>query len=153
MSRVGRHEQITVHSKHQFDETIQRYLAAGYGPQMMTSDVAVLFRRGDQARLGCAFWFFVVVFFPIAIIMAIVQANKPGDSRVTIRLEAAPAIVLPKPQDFLAAMPETLRMSEDQKFWWDGAIWVDASEVTPPMADKSADGRLWWDGEEWRAAR
>ncbi len=153
MSGVARHEQITVHSKQQFDLTVQRYLAAGYGPQMITNDVAVLFRRGEQGSLGCAFWFWLFFFFPIAIVIALSQGNKPGDSSVTIRLEPAPAVALPKPQQFVAPLPDTLRMSEDRESWWDGASWVSASEVTPPMADKSADGRLWWDGEEWRAAR
>lgn len=148
------HQQVVVDSKDRFDTAIQQYISAGYGPRQMTNDTAILFKPGAEPKLGCMFWFWVLVFFPVAIVMAINNNKKEtGESTVTIRLERSPASVLPGPDSFAPDMPNQLQMTPDREQWWDGGGWVDADRATPPMATKSADGRLWWDGEEWRAAR
>lgn len=148
------HQQVVVDSKERFDTTIQQYISAGYGPRQMTNELAILFKPGAQNNLGCMFWFWIFVFFPVAIVMAVNNSNKEtGELTVTIRLEKSTASVLPGPGAFVPDMPAELQMSPDRDHWWDGGAWVNADHSAPPMATKSADGRLWWDGEEWRAVR
>jgi hypothetical protein len=44
----------------------------------------------------------------------------------------------------------SVQMSDDRRFWWDGATWRDAEHEVPPAAQRSGDGSLWWDGFNWR---
>jgi len=46
--------------------------------------------------------------------------------------------------------PETVRLTSDRRYWWDGQFWRDSLLGAPPAAKRSADGRFWWDGVEWR---
>jgi hypothetical protein len=44
----------------------------------------------------------------------------------------------------------SVQMSDDRRFWWDGAAWRDAEHEVPPAAQRSGDGNFWWDGFNWR---
>lgn len=146
------HQQVVVGTKQEFDAAVQNYIAMGFGPRQMSNELAILYRASQQKGLGCAFWFWVIFFFPIAIIMLMMRSNQPGEQTVTIRLEqSTPAPPLPGPASFAPQTPQTLQMSEDRRTWWDGQTWVAADRATPPMARRSTDGNLWWDGQEWRA--
>lgn len=151
MAKGPQHQQFVVDSKEHFDMAVQQYIAMGFGPRQMTSELAILARQGQQKGLGCGFVFWMVVFFPIALIMLFNRSNQVAEQTVTIRLVQSNVSVLPGPAGFAPAMPQDLCMSDDREFWWDGGTWVAAEQATPPMAKKSADGNLWWDGEEWRA--
>jgi hypothetical protein len=49
---------------------------------------------------------------------------------------------------------ESGQLSEDGRWWWDGAEWkaVDTQEPTIEAGQLSEDGQWLWDGSEWRAA-
>lgn len=132
---------------------IQQYVARGYGPRQMGHDLAILAKPGKQKNLGCGFIFWLIVFFPIAIIMAVNRGKVAQEATVTIRLDPSAATPSPTSSTPQSTMPEQLKMSDDGAYWWDGAKWVDANQATPPMAKKSPDGGLWWDGQKWRAIR
>lgn len=153
MAKRPQNHLIVATSKAEFDMTVQQYIGWGYGPRQITSDMAILFRPGSHKSLGCGFVFWLLVFFPIAIIMAVSNANQAAESTVTIRLDTAGGLVLPPPPSARPPMPTELTMSEDRGFWWDGSTWVSTDQSSPPMAPQAADGTLWWDGEEWRATR
>lgn len=153
MASGPQHQQIVVNSKQQFDAAIQHHIAMGFGPRQMNAELAILVRPGQQKNLGCAFIFWVLVFFPVAIIMMMNNNKQAQEQSVTIRLDPLSGSVLPAPGSAVPAMPRELQMSQDREYWWDGGSWVLVSHSTPPMAQKSADGSLWWDGEEWRAVR
>ena len=153
LAKKATHQQVVVHSKEQFDVAIQRFLAMGYGPRQMTAELAILVKPGQQKNLGCAFIFWCLAFFPIAIMMAVARNKQAQESTVTIRLDATGGSVLPPPDAPAPPLPQALSMSEDRQSWWDGANWVSVASATPPMAKKNPDGSLWWDGEEWRAVR
>jgi hypothetical protein len=53
----------------------------------------------------------------------------------------------PAPQQTLQ---QTVHMSPDGNYWWDGYAWRDAGQMAPPHAQRSGDGALWWDGRGWR---
>ena len=142
-----------VHSKEQFDIAVQSYLAMGYGPRQMTAELAILAKPGQQKNLGCMFIFWLLFFFPVAIIMLLSRNKDAQESTVTIRLDLTGGPVISVPRGPVHKLPQELKMSDDRQFWWDGGSWVRADAVTPPMAKKNADGSLWWDGEEWRADR
>jgi hypothetical protein len=152
VARGSPHQQVVVTSKQQFDMAVQQYMSMGYGPRQITSELAILVKPGENKPLGCAFWFWVFVFFPVAILMAINHNKQGQELTVTIRLDLSAGSVLPPPPSG-PAMPQELVMSEDRQHWWDGANWVAVDQATPPMAKKNADGTLWWDGEKWQAAR
>jgi hypothetical protein len=152
VGRVPQHQQIVVNSKVDFDMTIQRYISMGYGPRQMSNELAILAKAGD-ANLGCAFFFWLVFFFPVAIMMYLKNQRDAQESTVTIRLDVSGGSVLPGPGDFSSKMPKELLMTPDRDSWWDGTTWVPADQVAPPMAKKNADGTLWWDGDEWRSVR
>jgi hypothetical protein len=153
MAKAPTSQQVVVNTKEHFDLSLQQYLSAGYSPRQMTADLAILVKPGASSNLGCAFWFFLFVFFPIAIIMAISNGKQAGEQTVTIHLVVQQQPVLPGPQSFAPDLPTELQMSEDRQQWWDGRQWIQADDVTPPMAKKSDNGQLWWDGGEWRATR
>jgi len=151
LARAQPHQQVVVSSKEQFDQTVQHYLTLGYGPRQMGADLAILVKAGAQKNLGCGFFFWLIVFFPIAIMMLVSRNRAAVEYTVTIRLEATQGSVLPRPPGPQPEMPRELRMSDDGESWWDGGGWVPVSQATPPMARRSEDGQLWWDGEGWRA--
>lgn len=153
MAATAQHQQVVVTTKQQFDVAVQQYIGMGYGPRQMTNDVAILVKAGDDKGLGCMFVFWLLVFFPIAIIMLVNQNKRAGDVTVTIRLDASGGTSLGAPAPAKPSMPTELVMSEDRQYWWDGGAWVRADQATPPMAKKAADGTLWWDGDEWQSVR
>lgn len=153
MAKQGQHQQIVATSKEQFDTAVQQYLAFGYGPRQMTSDIAILVKPGQQSQLGCAFWFWLIVFFPVAIIIAVGNNSKAADSSVTIRLDLSGGMSLGAPAAQVAPLPTELTLSDDKQYWWDGTSWVHVEQSSPPMAKQNADGTLWWDGTEWQSVR
>jgi hypothetical protein len=48
------------------------------------------------------------------------------------------------------AADNTVHMSDDGHYWWDGLAWRNASEEAPPAALRSVDDYYWWDGRLWR---
>lgn len=153
MANTAQHQQVVVTTKDQFDMAVQQYLARGYGPRQMTGELAILVRPGQQSSLGCAFWFWLFVFFPIAIVIAMNNGKQAGELSVTIRLDTAGGLALGAPAPQVAPLPTELTMSDDRQFWWDGTSWVHVDQASPPMAKQTADGNLWWDGVEWQASR
>jgi hypothetical protein len=56
---------------------------------------------------------------------------------------------LPPPQRTAPPQPT---LSPDRRFWWNGQLWIDASQAVPPGAVMSPDGLYWWDGVSWQSA-
>lgn len=57
----------------------------------------------------------------------------------------------PMPNPMPAPPPLSFTLSADSRYWWDGARWIDADAIVPPMAMRSPDGAMWWDTRRWRA--
>jgi hypothetical protein len=53
-------------------------------------------------------------------------------------------------------VPEGAQLSEDGKYWWDGADWLtvpeDAGEQPAQVGQLSEDGQWQWDGSAWQPA-
>jgi len=54
------------------------------------------------------------------------------------------------------AVPDGAQLSEDGKYWWDGADWQpvpeEGAESTAEVGQLSEDGQWQWDGSQWQPA-
>src|SRR3989440_2288599 len=127
----------TTQAKAQFDAAPASTIPTGQWPENAAKPVA-----GSSAALGIGLL--------AAIIVAIVALI--GFLAIRRRGAATPAIVGGRVGDppGLAVPGAAVQMSEDGNYWWDGQTWRDATQETPPMAQRSSDGTYWWDGRTWR---
>jgi hypothetical protein len=121
----------------QFQATPEFTIPPAQWPEAKASNRAL-----SPAILVGAFLVGVLMIGLVVAAVLLLQARRRAPQHLV------PAYVTPYGAEQVAIA--AVQMSDDRRFWWDGAAWRDAEHEVPPAAQRSGDGRFWWDGASWR---
>jgi hypothetical protein len=126
-------------AKKQYDAAPDVTVPRSQWPQTAVDTNSLAYKLG---RLLPSLIFLVLLVLVAAFIFRLVQRSRRTAIQATPIYGGLPVAA--------AAPVAAVQMSDDRRFWWDGANWRDAEHEVPPAAQRSDDGNFWWDGFNWR---
>jgi hypothetical protein len=124
---------MTVSSSRELEMAIANYSAQGYLLANKT-DTSALMRKPKEFNILIAILGFL--FCVVGLIVYAIVYTMQSDQVIEIQ------VVEPQTPKYM--------LSDDRRWWWDGAQWQDTQQSVPPGAERSEDGTRWWDGTTWR---